>query len=83
MCFLQVLDKQLQSQQEALWELLATEASYIRTLKVVVELFLSTLCNLQDKGLLNDVSIASNYTFISSSYSIVEDSGKNVHMVIL
>ncbi|OQR67743.1 hypothetical protein BIW11_13336 [Tropilaelaps mercedesae] len=51
----ETLDKQLQSQQEALWELLVTEASYIRTLKVVVELFLSTLCNLQKNGLLNDV----------------------------
>lgn len=57
----QMLDRQFQSQQEALWELLTTEAAYVRTLKVVVELFLCTLCNLQDNGLLNDVSLCARY----------------------
>ncbi|XP_022667239.1 pleckstrin homology domain-containing family G member 5-like isoform X3 [Varroa destructor] len=66
----EVLDKQLQSQQEALWELLATEASYIRTLKVVVELFLSTLCNLQDKGLLNDIDVDKMFSNIVDIYEV-------------
>ncbi|KAM6435568.1 pleckstrin homology domain-containing family G member 5 isoform 2-T4 [Liasis olivaceus] len=42
-------------QQEAIWELLHTEASYIRKLKVITDLFLCCLLNLQDSGLLCEV----------------------------
>ncbi|KAM8830539.1 pleckstrin homology domain-containing family G member 5 isoform 2-T2 [Synchiropus picturatus] len=42
-------------QQEAVWELLQTEATYIRKLRVITELFLSSLLNLQDSGLLTEV----------------------------
>lgn len=50
------LDKRSQGQQDALWELLSTEVFYIKRLKVVTDLFLSCLCNLQSEALLNDVS---------------------------
>ncbi|NXW50051.1 PKHG5 protein, partial [Nyctiprogne leucopyga] len=42
-------------QQEAIWELLHTEATYIRKLKVITDLFLCCLLNLQDSGLLCEV----------------------------
>ncbi|CAM2104598.1 unnamed protein product [Caretta caretta] len=42
-------------QQEAVWELLQTEATYIRKLKVITDLFLCCLLNLQESGLLGEV----------------------------
>ncbi|XP_024063585.2 pleckstrin homology domain-containing family G member 5 isoform X2 [Terrapene carolina triunguis] len=42
-------------QQEAVWELLHTEATYIRKLKVITDLFLCCLLNLQESGLLCEV----------------------------
>ncbi|XP_013359739.1 PREDICTED: pleckstrin homology domain-containing family G member 5 isoform X3 [Chinchilla lanigera] len=42
-------------QQEAVWELLHTEASYIRKLHVITNLFLCCLLNLQESGLLCEV----------------------------
>ncbi|XP_060749755.1 pleckstrin homology domain-containing family G member 5 isoform X1 [Tachysurus vachellii] len=45
-------------QQEAIWELLHTEATYIKKLKVITDLFLCGLLNLQDCGLLNEVEPA-------------------------
>ncbi|MEE6483630.1 hypothetical protein FKM82_013620 [Ascaphus truei] len=42
-------------QQEAIWELLHTEATYIKKLKVITDLFLCSLLNLQESGLLCEV----------------------------
>ncbi|KAM5247394.1 pleckstrin homology domain-containing family G member 5 isoform 2-T2 [Ctenodactylus gundi] len=42
-------------QQEAVWELLHTEAAYIRKLRVITNLFLCCLLNLQESGLLCEV----------------------------
>ncbi|XP_006885853.1 PREDICTED: pleckstrin homology domain-containing family G member 5 isoform X2 [Elephantulus edwardii] len=42
-------------QQEAVWELLHTEASYIKKLRVITNLFLCSLLNLQESGLLCEV----------------------------
>ncbi|XP_014639310.1 PREDICTED: pleckstrin homology domain-containing family G member 5 isoform X1 [Ceratotherium simum simum] len=42
-------------QQEAVWELLHTEASYIKKLWVITNLFLCCLLNLQESGLLCEV----------------------------
>ncbi|XP_023281414.1 pleckstrin homology domain-containing family G member 5 isoform X7 [Seriola lalandi dorsalis] len=42
-------------QQEAIWELLHTEATYIKKLRVITDLFLSGLLNLQESGLLTEV----------------------------
>uniref|UniRef100_A0A286XHV9 Pleckstrin homology and RhoGEF domain containing G5 n=1 Tax=Cavia porcellus TaxID=10141 RepID=A0A286XHV9_CAVPO len=44
-------------QQEAVWELLHTEASYIRKLHVITNLFLCCLLNLQESGLLCEVEV--------------------------
>ncbi|XP_053542058.1 pleckstrin homology domain-containing family G member 5 isoform X3 [Ictalurus punctatus] len=45
-------------QQEAIWELFHTEATYIKKLKVITDLFLCGLLDLQDTGLLNEVEPA-------------------------
>ncbi|XP_074831746.1 pleckstrin homology domain-containing family G member 5 isoform X2 [Carettochelys insculpta] len=42
-------------QQEAIWELLHTEATYMRKLRVITDLFLCCLLNLQESGLLCEV----------------------------
>ncbi|XP_023371018.1 pleckstrin homology domain-containing family G member 5 isoform X2 [Otolemur garnettii] len=42
-------------QQEAVWELLHTEVAYIRKLRVITNLFLCCLLNLQESGLLCEV----------------------------
>ncbi|XP_059397320.1 pleckstrin homology domain-containing family G member 5-like isoform X2 [Carassius carassius] len=42
-------------QQEAIWELIQTEASYIKRLRVITDLFQCGLLNLQDNGLLVEV----------------------------
>ncbi|GAB1606572.1 pleckstrin homology domain-containing family G member 5-like [Argonauta hians] len=41
------LPKQIQSQQEVIWELLSTEITYIESLQVITNLFMSCLQNIQ------------------------------------
>ncbi|XP_076315948.1 pleckstrin homology domain-containing family G member 5-like [Tachypleus tridentatus] len=60
----QELSKRMKNQQDAIWELLHTEVFYIRRLKVITDLFLACLCNLQSEGLLNE---ASTLSFITQS----------------
>ncbi|TRY93106.1 hypothetical protein DNTS_020804 [Danionella cerebrum] len=45
-------------QQEAVWELIQTEATYIKKLRVITDLFLCGLLNLQDNSLLGEVDPA-------------------------
>ncbi|KAI1890693.1 hypothetical protein AGOR_G00156270 [Albula goreensis] len=45
-------------QQEAIWELLQTETTYIKKLHVITDLFLCGLLNLQESGLLTEVEPA-------------------------
>ncbi|XP_047228460.1 pleckstrin homology domain-containing family G member 5 isoform X5 [Girardinichthys multiradiatus] len=49
------LTKRQFHQQEAIWELLHTEATYIKKLRVITDLFQCGLLNLQESGLLTDV----------------------------
>ncbi|KAM4704086.1 pleckstrin homology domain-containing family G member 5 [Rhinophrynus dorsalis] len=49
------LTKRQCHQQEAIWELLHTEATYIKKLKVITDLFLCCLLNLQESGILSEV----------------------------
>ncbi|KAM7411274.1 hypothetical protein PAMA_021322 [Pampus argenteus] len=51
-------------QQEAIWELLHTEATYIKKLRVITDLFLSGLLNLQESGLLTEVEPAKMFSNI-------------------
>ncbi|RZC34774.1 pleckstrin -likey domain-containing family G member 5 [Asbolus verrucosus] len=49
------LNEKQQQQQTALWELITSEVSYIRTLKVVTDLFLACLRDLQSHYLLKEI----------------------------
>ncbi|XP_078111912.1 pleckstrin homology domain-containing family G member 5 isoform X1 [Sander vitreus] len=51
-------------QQEAIWELLQTEATYIKKLRVITDLFLCGLLNLQECGLLMEVEPAKLFSNI-------------------
>ncbi|XP_014882637.1 pleckstrin homology domain-containing family G member 5-like [Poecilia latipinna] len=51
----ETLTKRQFHQQEAIWELLNTEATYIKKLRVITDLFQCGLLNLQESGLLTDV----------------------------
>ncbi|XP_040910556.1 pleckstrin homology domain-containing family G member 5 isoform X3 [Toxotes jaculatrix] len=51
-------------QQEAIWELLHTETTYIKKLRVITDLFLSGLLNLQESGLLTEVEPAKLFSNI-------------------
>ncbi|CAH1127821.1 unnamed protein product [Ceutorhynchus assimilis] len=50
------LSEKQQQQQTALWELIKTEVAYIKTLKVVTDLFLGCLRDLQSKNLFREIS---------------------------
>lgn len=50
------MSRDLCHQQEALWELLTTELIYVRKLKIMTDLLVSGLLNLQRVGLLTEVS---------------------------
>ncbi|KAM4819822.1 pleckstrin homology domain-containing family G member 6 [Thomomys bottae] len=52
----QEMSRELCHQQEALWELLTTEALYVRKLKIMTDLLAAGLLNLQRVGLLVEVS---------------------------
>lgn len=58
------LSQREQSQNEAIWEILQTEVFYIRRLKVINDVFISCLLNLQNECLLTEVSF-----FLSFSHS--------------
>ena len=49
------LTKRQHDQQEAIWELLQTEVNYIKTLRVITDLFLCVIINLQSEGLLSEI----------------------------
>ncbi|XP_063917927.1 pleckstrin homology domain-containing family G member 5-like isoform X1 [Zophobas morio] len=64
------LSEKQQQQQTALWELITSEVSYIRTLKVVTDLFLACLKDLQSHKLLTEINtdkLFSNITEILES----------------
>ncbi|XP_029012475.1 pleckstrin homology domain-containing family G member 5 isoform X2 [Betta splendens] len=52
------------NQQEAIWELFHTEATYIKKLRVITDLFLCRLLNLQESGLLMEVEPAKLFSNI-------------------
>lgn len=60
-------EKQTQ-QQTALWELAETEVAYIKTLKVVTDLFMACLCSLQTSNILNEVDRSKLFSNIPDIY---------------
>ncbi|XP_030071472.1 pleckstrin homology domain-containing family G member 5-like [Microcaecilia unicolor] len=47
-------------QQEAIWELLCTELSYMKKLRIITDLFICGLLNLHSSGFLNEVCVSSS-----------------------
>ncbi|XP_038061452.1 uncharacterized protein LOC119732129 [Patiria miniata] len=67
------LDQSSVDQQDAIWEIISTEVSFIRNIRIVVDLYLCTLLNLQGAILLNQIQtekIFSNITAIEKRHSI-------------
>ncbi|CAN7987000.1 unnamed protein product, partial [Ixodes hexagonus] len=62
--------KRVRNQQDAIWELISTEVSYLRTLKVITELFLACLCNLQSEGLLQEIDTERMFSNITEVYQV-------------
>ena len=63
------LSERLKAQQTALWELISTELAYIRTLKVIQDLFLNCLCNLQSHNILTEIDVESLFCNIPEIYA--------------
>ncbi|XP_074601132.1 uncharacterized protein LOC141855126 isoform X1 [Brevipalpus obovatus] len=63
------MSKKVQNQQDAIWELLDTEVSYIKRLKVISDLFLTCLVSLQNECLLNDIDTERMFSNITQVYS--------------
>nr|XP_033781001.1 pleckstrin homology domain-containing family G member 6 isoform X2 [Geotrypetes seraphini] len=49
------LNRKTSHQQEAMWELLCTELSYMKKLRIITDLFICGLLNLHSSGFLNEV----------------------------
>ncbi|WAR13773.1 PKHG5-like protein [Mya arenaria] len=59
------LTKRQQDQQKAIWELLQTELQYIRSTRVISDLFLCVLLNLQNELILNEIETHKLFNNIS------------------
>ncbi|KAG7197203.1 hypothetical protein KM043_007279 [Ampulex compressa] len=64
-----LLSEKQQQQQTALWELAQTEVAYIKTLKVVTDLFMACLCSLQASNILNEVDRTKLFSNIPDIYA--------------
>ncbi|KAA0191039.1 hypothetical protein HAZT_HAZT006971 [Hyalella azteca] len=62
------LGERLSQQQSAIWELVETEATYCHMIRVITNLFLSCLCNLQNEQLLNDINTELLFSNIPDIY---------------
>ncbi|XP_076625471.1 uncharacterized protein LOC143343937 isoform X3 [Colletes latitarsis] len=63
------LSERQQQQQTALWELAQTEVAYIKTLKVVTDLFMACLCSLQASNILTEVDRTKLFSNIPEIYA--------------
>ncbi|XP_018049606.1 PREDICTED: pleckstrin homology domain-containing family G member 5-like isoform X1 [Atta colombica] len=65
----QMLSEKHTQQQTALWELAETEVAYIKTLKVVTNLFMACLCSLQASNILIEVDRLKLFSNIPDIYA--------------
>ncbi|XP_078039418.1 pleckstrin homology domain-containing family G member 5 isoform X2 [Augochlora pura] len=63
------LSEKQQQQQTALWELAQTEVAFIKTLKVVTDLFMACLCSLQTSNILTEVDRTKLFSNIPEIYA--------------
>lgn len=64
------LEKHTRGLQEAIWEFISTERSYILILKLAVDVYIAVLLELQQRGYLNTVNIVDLFGNIKELYSI-------------
>nr|XP_027198898.1 uncharacterized protein LOC113793122 isoform X2 [Dermatophagoides pteronyssinus] len=62
------LSARIQSQNEAIWELLQTEVFYIRRLKVINDVCIACLLNLQNECLLTEIDVYNVFSNIGEVY---------------
>lgn len=72
------LSKRQHDQQEAIWELLQTELSYISQIRVIIDVFKSCLLNVQNDSLLNEIETERLFSnidqILESNCSLWQDS---------
>ncbi|XP_068700278.1 pleckstrin homology domain-containing family G member 5-like isoform X4 [Montipora foliosa] len=64
------MTKKQKNQQEAIWEMLTTEATYISTLHVIKKLFVQCLRNLQREGFLQEIEDSKLFSNIEDIYTV-------------
>ncbi|XP_070561765.1 pleckstrin homology domain-containing family G member 5-like isoform X2 [Ptychodera flava] len=69
----EAMTKKERDQQEALWEIMVTEVKYIKKLKVIIEVFFSTLLNLQNEWLLNEIDSEKLFSNVQKLLEVHED----------
>ncbi|XP_032236406.2 pleckstrin homology domain-containing family G member 5 isoform X3 [Nematostella vectensis] len=67
---METMTKKQKDQQEAIWELLFTEVTYIHKLSIVKKLFILCLRNVQSEGFLLDVEIEKLFSNIEDIYEL-------------
>ncbi|XP_072174892.1 pleckstrin homology domain-containing family G member 5-like [Diadema setosum] len=68
----QAMSKKEKELQEGIWELLATEAKYIKQIRVIIDLYMCCLFNLQVEAILNEIEtekIFSNITDLETAHT--------------
>ncbi|XP_078373411.1 uncharacterized protein LOC144657010 isoform X4 [Oculina patagonica] len=69
-CHIEAMTKKQKDQQEAIWELLSTEAAYISKLYVIKKLFLQCLRNLQCEGFLAEIEASKLFSNVEEIYEV-------------
>ncbi|XP_012944341.1 pleckstrin homology domain-containing family G member 5 [Aplysia californica] len=62
------MSKKQQERQEAVWELLQTEVSYIRQIRVIIDVFQNCLINVQQESFLNEIETERLFSNIEHIY---------------
>lgn len=77
------LSKKLHNQQDAIWELVTTEVSYISKLRVITNLFRDCLLSLQSECLLNDIDCDKIFSNIDEVINANLNFWKNYLLIML
>ncbi|XP_073248513.1 uncharacterized protein [Porites lutea] len=67
---IKAMSKKQKDQQEAIWELLSTEAAYIAKLHVIKKLFVQCLRNLQSEGFLTEIEGSKLFSNVEDIYTV-------------
>ncbi|KAK3104745.1 hypothetical protein FSP39_009161 [Pinctada imbricata] len=77
------LTKRQHDQQEAIWELLNTEVQYLKSLRVITDLFMCCLINLQSESLLNEIDTEQLFSNINDIVRVNCDFWENHLLKVL